>query len=274
MTRPSTGITMDDWGQRRRRKALVREISPQFINALANYFGSGPTDLELSKDAHVKYITALKKHGLEVTILPALAEFPDSCFVEDAAVVVNGIAVMCNLGHPSRSGEVESLRDVLSKELDIIGMPKGATLDGGDVIFFDDTFLIGKSSRSNDAGVEFFQSVCNENGFDTFVIEIPESTLHLSTVCSSPAPKILITAEGHLRPEQFDGLDAEIIWIPNNESYAANTIGFEDGSIIISDGYPITRKIIEEKGFSVTTVDMEHIRAADGSLTCLRIFYD
>ena len=77
-----------------------------------------------------------------------------------------------------------------------------------------------------------------------------------------------------MRPEQFDGLDAEIIWIPNNESYAANTIGFEDGSIIISDGYPITRKIIEEKGFSVTTVDMEHIRAADGSLTCLRIFYD
>jgi len=273
MTRSSTGVMMEDWSQRRRRKALVREISPQFVNALANYFGNGPTDVDLSRIAHAKYVSALEQHGLEVTVLPPLEQFPDSCFVEDAVVVVDGAAVMCNLGHPKRAGEADTLREILAEELEIINMPKGATLDGGDVIFFDRTFLIGQSSRSNKEGVEFLRSVCNEKGFDAFVIEIPASTLHLSTICSSPSPKLLITAEGHLRPEQFDGLDAKIVWIPNKESYAANTIGFEDGSIIISDGYPETREIIDELGFSITTIDMEHIRAADGSLTCLRIFY-
>ena len=273
MTLPSTGMTMVDWGQRRRRKALVREISPQFTNAIANYFGNGPTDVALSKDVHAKYVSALEQHGLEVTTLPPLEQFPDSCFIEDAVVIVDGAAVMCNMGHQKRAGEVDSLREVLSKEMEIINMPKGATMDGGDVIFFDGTFLIGESSRTNKKGVEFISSVCHERGFDTFVIEIPTSTLHLSTICSSPAPKLIITAEGHLVPEQFDGLDAKIVWIPNKESYAANTIGFEDGSIIISDGYPETRKIIDDLGFSITTIDMEHIRSADGSLTCLRIFY-
>ena len=134
-------------------------------------------------------------------------------------------------------------------------------------------FLIGRSSRTNDLGVEFFRKVCEERGVGTFVFNIPASTLHLSTVCSSPAPKLLVAAEGHLIPEQFEGLDTEIIWIPNDESYASNIIGFEDHSVIISDGYPKTKEIMKKHGFDVTVVDMEHIRAADGSLTCLRIFY-
>jgi dimethylargininase len=76
-----------------------------------------------------------------------------------------------------------------------------------------------------------------------------------------------------LRPEQFDGITADIIWVPNEESYAANTIGFENGCVIVSEGYPKTADLLSQYGFSVTTIDMEHIRCADGSLTCLRLFF-
>ncbi len=273
MTQPVAGVTMGDWSGRRRRKAMVRKISPNFTKAIAKYFGEGPKDIELSKKAHENYIIALEKHGLNVMILPELENLPDCCFLEDAAVIVNGAALICNLGHPNRAGEAESLRKILSKYMDIIDMPDDATLDGGDVIYFDETYLIGRSTRTNEAGVRFFKKICQNKGFSVHEIDIPKSTLHLSTVCSSPKPGVLITAEGHLTEEQFNGLDAEIIWIPNNETYAANTIGFEDGSLIISDGFPKTREILEEYGFSITTVDMEHIMAADGSLTCLRLFY-
>jgi dimethylargininase len=266
--------TMEGWIARRRRKALVRNISPNFTNALANYFGSGPTDIGASIEAHTKYVEALEKYGLEVTILPGLAEHPDCCFVEDAAVIVNGTAIICNLGHPSRRGEVTDVKEVLSQNMEIIEMPDGALLDGGDVVFYDDCFLIGRSTRSNSDGVKFVENICHQKGFKTFVLDIPASTLHLSTICSSPAPGILVTAEGHLCQEHFDGLEAEIIWVPNEESYAANTIGFENGNVMISDGYPQTEEILKKQGFIVSKVDMEHIRAADGSLTCLRLFYE
>jgi dimethylargininase len=65
----------------------------------------------------------------------------------------------------------------------------------------------------------------------------------------------------------------EVIWIPNEESYAANTIGFEDDRLIISAGYPETERILQSAGYQTRTVDMTHIRAADGSLTCCSIFY-
>jgi len=273
MTRIVAVKMMGDWSRRSRTSALVRQISPNFSKALANYFGTGPTDINASIQTHNKYVDILKENGLDVTILPSLAEYPDSCFVEDAVVIVGSAVVICNLGHPSRQGEAESIEESLSQHLETIVMPKGATLDGGDVVFYDDCFLIGRSTRTNFEGVEFIEKICHERGFKTFVFDIPSSTLHLSTICSSPAPGTLVTAEGHLRPEQFGGITAEIIWVPKEESYAANTIGFENGRVIVSDGYPRTVELLTQHGFSVTTLDMEHIRCADGSLTCLRLFF-
>ena len=79
-----------------------------------------------------------------------------------------------------------------------------------------------------------------------------------------------------LKPKQFQHLvdeGVEIIWIPNEESYAANVIGFEDGRVIISADYPVVRQKLSSAGFEITEIDMAHIRAADGSLTCCSIFY-
>jgi len=155
-------------------------------------------------------------------------------------------------------------------------MPRGATMDGGDAIFFDDCYLLGLSDRTNAAGVDFFQAVAASRGFDSVIFDVPHSTLHLTTVCSSPKPGMLIAAEGHVTPEQFAPLideGVEILWVPNAESYAANVIGFEDGRVMISADYPETKRVLEAAGFATRSVDMEHIRAADGSLTCCSIFY-
>ena len=66
-------------------------------------------------------------------------------------------------------------------------------------------------------------------------------------------------AEDHLR-------------VPNSESYAANTIGYSDDRAIISAGFPVTRQVMLDAGFTITSVDMDSIMQADGSLTCLSVF--
>ncbi len=267
---------MVDWSRRNRSRAIAREISPNFTNALAQFFGTGPTDLDASRVAHADYIAALREHGVEVEILPGLSEHPDCTFVEDTAVVVNGAAVIPHMGHPSREGEQVAVRELLAAHLDIYDMPEGAKMDGGDVIFFDDRFLVGLSTRTNKAGAAFLREVSARHGFGVMEFEIPTSTLHLTTICSSPRPGTLVTAEGHLTPAQLHPLieaDVEVIWVPNEESYAANLIGFDRGRVIISADYPETARLLEEAGFSLRPVDMEHIRAADGSLTCCSVFY-
>ena len=77
-----------------KQRVLMRAVPQSFSNAIANYFGSGPTDIELAKTQHAAYVQALLDIGLEVTILPADNNHPDCIFVEDQAIVVDGLSLI------------------------------------------------------------------------------------------------------------------------------------------------------------------------------------
>jgi len=255
---------------RSRGVALTREVSPKFADAVSSYFNTRSPDYETAKGAQRSYFAALRAHGSEVITLPALEGFPDCSFTEDTAVIICGKAVIPNLGHPSREGEQVSIAEYLSESFDVIRMPEGATLDGGDVVFYDDRFLVGLSTRTNIEGASFLADQAKEEGFGVQMFNVPDSTLHLTTVCSSPRAGTIVAAEGHLS-EQDLSFAEELIWIPEEEGYAANTIAYGD-RIIIAEGYPKTRQLMLDAGFSITTVEMTEFREVDASLTCLSVF--
>ena len=256
---------------RKKKSAITRSISPSYSNALSTYFGEKTPNFELAKDVHSAYVAALEAHGTSVTVLPPLPKYPDSCFVEDTAVMIDEKAIISNMGHPSRIGEEVAVLEYLSDDYEIIRMPENCKLDGGDVVFYDDCFLIGLSTRTNEEGANFLKGEIKESGYDVKYINIPKSTLHLTTVCSTPRPGTMIMAEGHLNFEEFEFVD-EIIKIPNSESYASNVLGYSNDRVIIAGDFPVTRRKLLEHDFSITSVDMSPIMQADGSLTCLSVF--
>ena len=68
-------------------RALVRAIPNSYSRALANFFGTGPTDIELAKTHHAAYVEALTSNGVEVTVLEADDNHPDCIFVEDLSLI-------------------------------------------------------------------------------------------------------------------------------------------------------------------------------------------
>ncbi len=257
---------------RSKQNAITRRISSSYSSALSSYFGVESPDYKKAAGSHSAYVAALEAHGTDVIVLPELEKYPDSCFVEDTAVLIDNKAVISNMGHLSRQGEELSIKEYLSNDFEIIGMPKDCSMDGGDVVFFDDRFLIGVSTRTNKLGAEFLGSCVKKSGYEYELIDIPSSTLHLTTVCSSPRPGSMILAEGHLDPKQLNFIE-EIIMVPNSESYAANVLGYANDKVIIAEGFTETRRALLNHGFSITSVDMGPIMDADGSLTCLSLFY-
>ena len=117
------------------------------------------------------------------------------------------------------------------------------------MIFFDDRYLVGLSTRTNLAGAEFLAEHVRADDFEVEFIDIPSSTLHLTTVCSSPREGMLLAAEGHLTPSQIEPLTEDVIWVPNEETYAANTIGYRGDRVIIADGFSFTRQALLDEGF-------------------------
>jgi dimethylargininase len=259
-------------------RALTRAIPSSFDQAIAKFFGTGPTDLDLAKVQHLAYREALLNAGVEVTVLPSDDQLPDSIFVEDQAVVIDGHVLLPVPGHPSRVPEQPPIAEFVTRQLSgtqVCRMHGEARMDGGDIIRLGDLFFVGRSSRTNDAGIEELRDLLTHLGHDLRVVEIPGHALHLTSISSTPTDSIILVPEGYLPEDAFGELPegCEIKWMPNEEAYGCNTIGLPNGQVLVADGYPAVLDAIKSLGLEPVVLDMSQIREADGSLTCCSLFY-
>jgi len=140
-------------------RALVRALAPDFAaRALrAARAGAAPIDTARAAAQHAAYVAALRAALPEggVTELAAAPDCPDSCFVEDAAVVVGGRALLAAPGAPARRAEVAGVRAALAAaRVPAAECPPGARLDGGDVLYTGRELFCGLSERTNAAGAD------------------------------------------------------------------------------------------------------------------------
>ncbi|CAF0820537.1 unnamed protein product [Rotaria sordida] len=121
-------------------------------------------NIEKARIQHQEYIAILRKLGLDVIELQADESLPDEVFVEDTAVVCDGIALICRPGIPGRLKEVDIIRTILRREgLSIVDIKDPlATIDGGDVLFTGREFFVGLSKTTNIAGAKAVASAFPE----------------------------------------------------------------------------------------------------------------
>ena len=147
---------------RRFNHVIVRRPCRALTEGITSGLYPGKPDYELALVQHDSYIEALKKCGVEVTVLPADEEFPDSCFVEDPAVLTERCAIITNPGAASRNGEKESIREAVRQfypEESIESIVSPGTLEGGDVMMCGDHFFVGQSERTNAEGIRQFAEI-------------------------------------------------------------------------------------------------------------------
>src|SRR5205823_11408671 len=71
-------------------KAIVRPPSRNFAAGLTTS-GLGAPDYQLALEQHAAYCAALAECGLQLIRLEPDERYPDSCFVEDAAIVFDAL---------------------------------------------------------------------------------------------------------------------------------------------------------------------------------------
>lgn len=219
---------------------------------------------------HDKYIEALKKCGVEVTVLEADERYPDSCFVEDPALITRKCAIITNPGAESRNGEKNEIIGAIKKffpddKIEYIKEP--GTLEGGDVMMVGDTFYVGLSARTNAEGIRQLGEILNKYGMEC--IQVPlEKVLHLKTgVNYIENNNMLVSGEFIDKPE-FEKYNKIII--PEEEAYAANCI-WMNGTVIVPEGYPAVLKAVQDAGYETLVVDTSEFRKIDGGLSCLSL---
>jgi dimethylargininase len=83
--------------------AIARRPSPRVVDGL-RAVDVGPPDFGLFSAHHSTYLAALKEAGMQVEVLEADDGFPDSVFVEDAALCLPEGTIVMRPGAPFQVG--------------------------------------------------------------------------------------------------------------------------------------------------------------------------
>ena len=230
--------------------------------------GLGLPDYDLACRQHADYVAALENCGLVVTVLPPDQEFPDSTFVEDTAVMLPNAVILTRPGALSRRGEVLEIRPTLEALVGNISMIQSpGTLEGGDVMMVDTHFYIGLSERTNEAGARQMITILEGCGLTGSMVTLDEM-LHLkSGVSYIESGNLLAYGEFIGKPEfkQFDTLQ-----ISECEAYAANSL-WVNGTVLVPQGFPVTAKAVESRGYAVRLLNVSEFQKLDGGLSCLSL---
>ena len=249
---------------------IVRKPCKAVCDGITSAPELGQPIYEKALAQHEKYIEALKKCGVEVTVLEADERYPDSCFVEDPALITRKCAIITNPGAASRNGEKNEIIGAVRKffpedKIEYIKDP--GTLEGGDVMMVGDTFYVGLSARTNAEGIRQLGEILNKYGLEC--VQVPlEKVLHLKTgVNYLENNNMLVSGEFIDKPE-FAKYNK--IVIPEEEAYDANCI-WVNGTVIVPEGYPAVLKAVQDAGYETLVVDTSEFRKIDGGLSCLSL---
>lgn len=252
-------------------KAITRKPCKALIDGISTgQFCEGTPVYEDAVRQHAGYVATLRSLGLEVTELDADERFPDSCFVEDPAVVMEGCAVITNPATDSRNGEKHEIIDTIKKfytDDQIFHIEAPGTMEGGDVMLVGKHFYVGLSDRTNEEGAKQFNDIVTKFGYTSSTVPVTEG-LHLKDfVIYLENNNMLVTKVMNEMPA-FKDFNRYII--DEDELYAINSL-YINGTVLVPDGYPKTKKLIEDLGYPIKLVDTGEFKKIDGSLTCLSL---
>ncbi len=250
--------------------AIVRPPAATFAAGITTS-GLGPPDLALALEQHEAYCQTLGRLGLSLVRLVPDAAFPDSTFVEDAAIVTARGAMLLRPGAASRAGEVAALGAALDPwfpDLNAITAP--GTVDGGDVCEAGPHFSLGLSARTNAEGAAQVTAWLEQRGFGSSVIDIRRMPplLHLKTGLSWLGGRRLLAADEVAGHAALGGW--EVVRVPDGEAYAANCLMIND-VVLIAQGCPGTASLLGKLGYEVVALGMSEYRKMNGGLSCLSV---
>lgn len=250
--------------------ALLRTPDASITECELTHMERGAIDFTEIMKQHRAYIECLKKLGIKVQMIPELKGSPDGVFVEDVALVLEELAVICRPGADSRRHEVSSVKNALGHyRKSILEIHSPATLDGGDLLTINKTIYVGQSSRTNDEAFEQLKSMLSPHGY--LVKQIPVTKcLHLKTgVCYLGENTVLLNP-AWVDKSFFQSMN--VIEVDPTEPFAANAIRFKD-TVIHAEGYQASKKKMTSAGFKVESVLISELAKAEAGLTCLSLIF-
>jgi dimethylargininase len=250
--------------------AITRPVSRSFANCELTYLARAPIDLALAEKQHEDYERALEAVGCAIHRLRAEPDLPDAVFVEDAAIVLDELAVLTRPGASSRRAEVASVAEALGAWRKLVRIEAPGTLDGGDVLRAGRHIWVGQSDRTSASGFEQLRDIAAAHGYHVHAVSV-RHCLHLKSAVTSVASDTLLINPAWIPAGAFEKFD--LVEVDPDEPHAANAL-LVGRSVIVAAAFPRTADRLRAHGIEPLVVDVSEIAKAEGALTCCSLILE
>lgn len=248
--------------------AIGRKPSASIIEGL-RAVDTGTPDLELFQSHHANYVKALRSTGAEVQVLDALEAYPDSVFVEDAALCLPELAIIMRPGAPTRLGEANEMAPDLKGYYTNVHQINGpGFIEGGDILVTEREIVVGKSARTNSDGVAELKNIVSQYGYQLREVQTPQDVLHFKTDCSLLDEETILSTRRLARSGCFEGY--RVLHVAEGEEACANSIRFNN-LVIMPHGFDKTAEMLDQAGFEICQIGNTEAAKLDGGMSCLSL---
>jgi dimethylargininase len=247
-------------------RALVRRPGPRLSEGIVDHIERVPIDYDLAVKQWEQYAALLLRHGWQTIEVPRADDCPDSVFVEDTMVVYNNVAMISRPGALSRRPEiVEAERTVAQLGYTIERIQEPGTLDGGDILKVADLMYVGRSERTNAAGVAQLRRTFEPLGLT--VVEVPvNKVLHLkSAVTALPNGTVI----GYLPAVDDASIFPNFIAVP--EPSGAHVVLLGGNRLLMAASAPKSAELFARLGYEPIIADISEYEKLEGCVTCLSV---
>lgn len=244
--------------------AITRAVSPSLAQCELTHLAREPMDVARAQAQHADYLSRLEALGCEVVRAAPAPDFPDAVFVEDTAIVLDEVAVMTRPGAASRRGELAGVAAVLARYRPLVSIEPEATLDGGDVLRLGRRLYVGRSGRTNAAGIAQLRQLVRPFDYQVIAVEF-SGCLHLKTAVTALTDGLLLLNPDWVSIGAFDGCEG--LPVDAGEPQAANALRI-GGRVIYPAQYPRTRDRLAERGVVLECLAYDELAKAEGGVTC------
>jgi N-dimethylarginine dimethylaminohydrolase len=225
--------------------------------------------------------------GAEIDLVTPVPGLPDLVFTANAAVVLNGVALLARFRHAERTGE-EPHYEAAFRKLQACGfvnairkLPDDVVLEGAGDCVWDDTrnlFWMGYGPRSDAAARD---AVADTFGTDVVALELVDRRFyHMDTalvpltggevmyVPEAFTPAGLAAIRDRIDPDRRIELTSE-----DSARFAANAVCL-DRALVLSSCTVDLRRRLEERGYRVIATALDSFLRSGGSAFCLTLRLD
>jgi arginine dihydrolase len=225
--------------------------------------------------------------GAEIELVPAVPKLPDLVFTANAAVVLDGKALLARFRHAERQAEEPHYEAAFRalKDRGLISavgiLPEGIVLEGAGDCVWDPTrnhFWMGYGQRS---GADARAVVEREFSVDVVALELADARFYHMDTALRPLPggEVIyypnaFTAAGRAEIRKRVSAEKRIeIKFDDARLLAANAVSIDD-AVMLSRCSTGLRNIIERHGYRVIATPLGAFLRSGGSAFCLTLRLD